>query len=507
MTRSHDAVATDTRQAATQGEAAPAALVAALAGRRERLLDAAYYAAVTLVPVGIISFMMRLWSADLSTPFVYGGDALYYLGQIKSWFEHGSYYTNPSLGAPGVSQMYDFPSADGLNVMLIRAFGFLGANAGMAINLFYLSGYVLTGLTAGLVLRRLGLSRVAGLAVTVLFVLTPYHWLRGEGHLFLGMFWILPLQLLVLWWLDSDEPPLLKAQAGGSAFNLKTGRSLAALAIAALSGALGIYYMFFGCFFLVFVGVRAAVRRRMWRPVLAAGVLVLVSAAVFMVQMAPSLLYQAQHGKNVEAVPRTPYEAEAYGLRITQMVLPIDGHRIAALAEKRANYRLNSPGGDTEANLAALGIVGSAGFLLALSAFLFGWPRDRRSSGKDDLEAPADPDREAAVRRPGATTSLRWLGFLTVAAVLLGTVAGFGAVFAGLISPQIRAYNRISVYVALFALLTLGLLADRFWPSDDDGLALVLRGRRRADRRVGCARPDAERPGELPGILRRDVRD
>ena len=51
---------------------------------------------------------------------------------------------------------------------------------------------------------------------------------------------------------------------------------------------------------------------------------------------------------------------------------------------------------------------------------------------------------------------------LTVAGVLLGTVAGFGAVFAGAVTPQIRTYNRISVFIALFAFVTLGLLADRF---------------------------------------------
>ena len=460
MTSSDDVGASGGSQVAAPREAAPSPLIVELERRRERLLDVAYYAAAGLIPLGIISIMLRLWSGDLSAPFVYGGDALYYEGQVKGWFQHGSYFTNSSLGAPGVSQMYDFPSADGLNVLLIRAFGFLGADAGMAINLFYLSGYVLTGLTAGLVLRRLRLSRIAALAVTVLFVLTPYHWMRGEGHLFLAMFWILPLQLLVLWWLDSDEPPLLTAQSGGFPLRLRNGRSAAAVAIAAASGALGIYYMFFGCFFLVFAGVRAAVRKHTWRPLLAAGVLILVSAAVFLAQVAPSLLYQSRHGKNTEAVPRTPYESEAYGLRITQMVLPIDGHRIPALADKRANYRLMSPGGDTEANIAALGIVGSVGFLLAISALLFGWPRDRfpgRDGSGMTITEDGDPPDTGSERPP----SLQWLGALTVAALLLGTVAGFGAVFAGLVSPQIRGYNRISVYVALFALLALGVLADR----------------------------------------------
>jgi len=145
---------------------------------------------------------------------------------------------------------------------------------------------------------------------------------------------------------------------------------------------------------------------------------------------------------------RTPHEAEIYGLRITQMLLPIDSHRVPSMAQKRAAYRTASTNGFTEANMAALGIVGSLGFLLSISALLLGRPRTRRRS-----ESP--PETEEPV-------SLRLLGLLTVSAVLFGTVSGFGAVFAGAISPQIRAYNRISVFIALFALATLGVLADRF---------------------------------------------
>jgi hypothetical protein len=50
---------------------------------------------------------------------------------------------------------------------------------------------------------------------------------------------------------------------------------------------------------------------------------------------------------------------------------------------------------------------------------------------------------------------------LTLAALLLGTVGGFGVVFNLLVSSDIRAYNRISVFIAFFSLLAVATAVDR----------------------------------------------
>jgi phosphoglycerol transferase len=412
---------------------------------------AAFYVAAGALPLVIIAFLMRLWALTLSAPFNASGDALLSQTAIKGWFETGSLFTNPALGAPGVAQFYDYPSADWANVLIVRFFGLLGAGPAAAMNLFYLTGYAAVGVTTAFVMRRLGASRLVAIAVAVLYALLPYHWLRGEGHLFLSMYWVLPLVLLVLVWLDSPSPPFIKVNGRGRLpLQVRAPQTIAALAIMVVVGASGVYYLFFSCFFVVVVVVRAAIRGRDYRPVLAGVLLVLVGACVFAVQMAPSVVYSAQHGKNQIVAVRNAAESETYGLRITQLLLPIQGHRVPQLAHKQDSYLKVSPGANTEAMFASLGILGSLGFLAAIAALLLGWPRERRDS------PPGSPD-EAPARR----ASLRWLGMLTVAGVLLGTVAGFGAVFAGAVTPQIRTYNRISVFIALFALVTLGLLADR----------------------------------------------
>ena len=86
-----------------------------------------------------------------------------------------------------------------------------------------------------------------------------------------------------------------------------------------------------------------------------------------------------------------------------------------------------------ENDTAALGVIGSVGFLsLLVCLFLRGCPNDLYS-----------------------------LGLLNLFAVLLGTIGGFGAIFSFVISPQLRGYNRISVYISFFSITAVLIMVDR----------------------------------------------
>src|SRR5262249_8455003 len=50
---------------------------------------------------------------------------------------------------------------------------------------------------------------------------------------------------------------------------------------------------------------------------------------------------------------------------------------------------------------------------------------------------------------------------LNASSVLFGTIGGIGSLVAHLVSPQIRAYNRFSIYISFFSLFTVALLLDR----------------------------------------------
>jgi phosphoglycerol transferase len=128
------------------------------------------------------------------------------------------------------------------------------------------------------------------------------------------------------------------------------------------------------------------------------------------------------------------------------MFLPVDGHRIAAFARLKAAYHAGlqqiSPTMDNEANTAALGILMALGFLVSLLAFAF-WPGRGSPPGEGEH-----------------VDLLRTAGFLNLCALLLATVGGFGAMIA-VVLPQIRSYNRISVFIGFIAVVALAALAER----------------------------------------------
>lgn len=415
------------------------------ARRRALIAEVAAYVAAAVLPLGVAAWLMRLWELDLGVPFAYVGDALATQAGVKNLLETNSIYVFKALGAPGVSKIYEMPSADLLNYLAVRLIGLSGAGAGAAVNVFYLLSYATAGVAAVFAMRRLGASRLVSVAVAVLFSLLPYHWMRGEGHLFLASYWIVPLLLLVAVWLDSAEPPLAKrGTAGRSPFNLRRPRSLAALAICAAAAMCGVYYAFFGCFLIAVAGVRAALRDRDRRVAYAVAVLLAVVALVSALQVTPSLVYTWRNGANPGGIARGAGGGEILGLKMTQMFLPIDGHRVPAMAALRAEYRdglsLVGPALNNEAHMAALGIVGTLGLLLTVFAFMFGATR-------------GDP----RTRQP----IIPFFGMLNVSAILLATVGGLGSVLAAGVLPQIRSYNRISVFIAFLSLAGVGVAADR----------------------------------------------
>lgn len=408
----------------------------------------ALYLASALVPLGFVLVFMRAWTLDLSVPFQYDGDSIFSAGIFKSLIETGSTWTNPMLGAPDGASFYDYPSWDPFSALLARLFGLLGLSWGAVLNLFYLAGYALAGLAAAIVARRFGISGLPALAVATLFSLLPAHWFRGQAHIFIGMYWIVPFVALLLVWIGSDRPLLVGPGRGRLAISpVRDRRSLAALAIAAALGASSVYYLYFGAFLLLVAGLAASVAYRDARRIVTSVALIVVAAAVFAVQLAPTLIYAFENGRNAFVGVRNAGEAEVYGLRITHLLLPHQFHRISALAHIDRLYLTFSHDAATEARFAGLGIVASGGFLLLLSSALIGWPRGRRRLLEEADRSEVD---------------VQQLGLLTIAAILLSTVAGFGAVIAAAISPQIRSYNRISVFIAFFALTALAVLWGRF---------------------------------------------
>jgi phosphoglycerol transferase len=296
------------------------------------------------------------------------------------------------------------------------------------MNLFFVSTFPLTALSAVYVFRRFGLAAWPALAGSLLYTFLPFHYSRGQHHLFLAAYYLVPLAVMVALWLASGTLGVVDPRERRWAWRWCRPRLVASALICGLLASSGTYYAFFACFFFLVAGALAAVRRRDARwlalPVALAG----LTLAVLTVNFGPSILYLQEHG-GTPLVRRDPADAELYGLRISQLLLPATGHRLSSLAAFKdvVNVRLVT----NESDDASLGLVVSLGFLALLAC----------------LALPA-------------TGALRDLSLLNLSALLLATMGGFGALVALTITSQIRAYTRISIFIAFFSVFALVLGLD-----------------------------------------------
>jgi phosphoglycerol transferase len=357
-------------------------------------------------------------------PFHYTGDALLHSMFIKTIVNDGGYLQNPSLGAPGGMQLYDFPGVDNSAAVIIAAIGLFTKDPFLILNLFFLLTFPLVTISALFVFRQLGLSYPTSLCGSLLFTFLPYHFMRIH-HLFLAAYYFIPLVVLVLLWIASGQ---LSDEQKRFGINLRDPKFIAAVVICVFVGSNGIYYPFFACFFFLVAGTSGAIVRRSVKPLAVAIVLVAVTFVVLIINVAPSLVYIYKHG-DAGVTHRSVAGPENYSLKISQLLLPITGHRVGRFNELKNLYNRNTI--VTENDAAALGLVGSIGFLFLLAQIFY---RGRSQS-----------------------STLPDLSILNLFAVLLATIGGFGSLFALFVSAAIRSYNRISVFIGFFSLLAVAI--------------------------------------------------
>jgi phosphoglycerol transferase len=379
---------------------------------------------VAMLCIAVVLSLPGNWHSNLHAPFLDFGDATSAQYLIKTVLDHGWYASNPDVGAPFGATMYDYPIPEPTHFLLIRLLGLFGNDPFLVFNLFYLFSFASAALAAWWALRYLAISRPMAIAGAFLFSMLPYHFLR-IGHLYLASYFAAAIFAAHALRLALYRAPHLSAE-----LRLTLASSLL-LAIAAGSG---IYYAFFGCLFVASGAVLGAVQSRQWEPLRIGAAYIAIIVAVVVLSMAPNVLYHLAEGANPAVAQRLPQEAEIYGLRITQLLLPAQGHRVAWLAAITAAYNAHAPQ-INENHTATLGVLGSIGLVAAMLISLFG-------------NRARFPQLAAA-------------GALSIAGILFATIGGFGALFALLITPDLRGLNRISVFIGFFAILSTLLLAHR----------------------------------------------
>jgi hypothetical protein len=203
-----------------------------------------------------------------------------------------------------------------------------------------------------------------------------------------------------------------------------------------ITASAGAYYAFFACGLFVAAGLFGWLSGGTWRALASAGAMIAIIVTAGFANHLPTFLYHAEFGTHSGPVERLPGEAESYGLKIAQLILPIDDHKIRVLAEFKSIYNGEAHVQEYSERY-SLGLIASLGFVgLMVTLLLPVW------------------------RRPPFLALAVLCGF----AVAIGTVGGLGSVFNVSITPSVRCYNRIAIYIAFFSLFAVAAAGDRILP-------------------------------------------
>lgn len=388
-------------------------------------------------------YFFQLWRLDWQVPMLYGGDGIYWVGQVQRSYGDLTaslgwpFYQPPSPYEPNYDLIYD---------LFVAFVGLFTKDTGVVFNLYVLVIPFANALAGYAVLRMTGMRRWLAFAFGVTFGLCPYVQQRLAGHMMLAAVEFVPFSVLLCFWC-AEDPAFGRP---GKGF-LRNPRNWLALAFAwgiANNGAA--YYPYFTCFFLCVTALCLILRDRR----LSAGTPCFLTIGEIVLWMIPDFFPMvlgmiAGVGSTLtNGVYRSPIGADIYSLRISSLLLSPNGYGWDKLARwfQRYFHLLATDEGPmyNENAYGYLGIVGVIAFL-ALLALLF---------RNHDWRA----GREAV---PRLSDRLWLLGRLNVAALLLASIASFGGLI-GIFLRFIRGYNRISPYIAFFALLAAGLWAEWF---------------------------------------------
>ena len=399
-----------------------------------------------LISTIVILISMRIWEVDANVPVALGDDGSLVGLLCKSIYQYGlkGAYFNPSLGAPEVSELVDTPFFD-LNLILET---FLLSNflpsANSIVYILYILTFPFAALTMYFLLCKLLRSTFLKVFLSIAYAITPYHFFRGMGHLTLSHYYVIPIALYLMILVYEEEFSGIMP----TRYRSQKWKTIIMYAACIILGTGNIYYAFFGlfCVSCAFLGKlinKKNITSFFQSFIHEACVIYAIFIGVF-IGLLPKIIYTIQNGKNEVAGSRIPLESEMYALKIIQLLLPTQTNRIRSLAELNLTYSSNAVD-INENSWSSLGVIASIGFLVSCI-----WIIVRIVSKKGEEKIHTQASR------------INLYSFTILAILLYSMAGGFGAFVNYWITPEIRCFNRSSIFIAALSLCILGIMGEEF---------------------------------------------
>ena len=376
----------------------------------------------------LASILITGWPAgllpNLNYPYVYSGDGLY-INSVVERIKEGWFLDNPRSGYPFGSASYDFPAFEVGNALIFKFIGFFTKGYFSTLNLYILLSFSLTFLVSFFVLRALGLAIPFSITVATLFNFQSFHFARIEGtHILISCYFVVPLYYYFGLKIFNYENMILE--------KMRFIKKIIIFFVLISMGLMSIYYSAFGLIVFLIIAISSVLgiyNKKILKKAIVASFLVSLGLVL---NFSPSLIYKYANGINPEVAQRSPKDSEIYGFKLVQLLMPKLNHRNEVLSNISEKYFEHAPLVN-ENYMSSLGIIGSLGvlflFLIIVSSL----------SGKNNDK------------------NFKIISLIVITLFLFGTIGGFGTLFAFWVSPSIRGWNRISIFISFGALLGLFL--------------------------------------------------
>jgi len=373
-----------------------------------------------VILVALVSWSFRLDQFNVHVPINFQGDSVLTMNSLQNMIHGHWYFETENLGFPTGQALQDYPAlADGLFVLTARLLTLVFDNPALVFNALFLMAFPLNYLGSFIGLRMLRVRSAVSVSLSVVYAVVPFNFLHGPGHVGLVWNFAIPIWLAFLIRQVSGDP-LIPNSIRLFDRGLSTRRSLlVAILVGIVAGTTGFYYLVFFLLAAIPLGIREIVSRRTLRS---AWILtsVFVSLMALAIQLIPIVIFQLTYGTNTRVARRSLGELAFYGLKPLGLLISAPYSHLRGITNWLGNFETNAE------NATSLGIVLGLVLLVSLVASLF----HTRPNGVE--------------------------GILTIYYLLIGLPFGGGYLLGVLGFTQLRVWSRLSIVLAVLALISLG---------------------------------------------------
>lgn len=387
-----------------------------------------HYAYLLLIVTFIIMFFsLKLYNYKLGLPILYERGDLPMMYMIAGEIYHEGWFPviTDRLGYPFNSYFGTFPAFLFINteVFLMKIISLFGFNSFIDIfNIAYIIIFPISAIIAFYVIRNLKISVFVSIIGALSFAFLPFIFQR-MAHYYLAAIYFIPLTIILCIWLYEDDN-IFKLNKN---FFKNKRNIFSILFIILIANNGSSYYQFLSCLFICIVILYKFLNHKKLNKILSNIIALILLILFYGINFLPLFIYKLKNSFINIDLPKHFSSAEMYGTKISHLLLN------TKLFHKYYSQSILV----NENSTAYLGIIGIIGFII-LILFLF------IDSNKYD-------------------SKISLLSKLNIGALLFTTIGGFSSLFAFFITPMLRSYNRISVYIAFISILSFCLIIDKYF--------------------------------------------